>query len=84
MSKLSNFFKMLQAHGPITMQGGSRLHNHGAQPTVFLRETKKHRKETRKVVAILASDEHGQRVKDHVGEVWTCKLIGDGNFRAIF
>jgi hypothetical protein len=75
---------LLQSGGKLVMQGGSHLHNHGEQPTVFLRETKKHRKETRKVIAILASDEHGQRVKDHVGEVWTCKRIGDGNYRAIF
>ena len=67
----------------LVLQGGSKLHDHGDVPTVFLRETKKHRKVTRKVVAVLSSTAEGKVVKDHCGEVWTAKQLADGNYRAI-
>lgn len=74
---------LLNGNKSITLQGGSLAYQHGDMPTVALRETKRHRKITRTVVAVLDSDTDGQRVKDHCGEVWTVRPTGDGNFRAL-
>ena len=74
---------MLGGTKSIPLQGGSRLHDHGDQPTILLRETKKHRKLVRRVTHVLDSEADCQVVRDHCGEVWRCKRLNDGNYRAI-
>lgn len=80
---ISKLEKMLGGAKSVTLQGGSRLHDHGDQPTILLRETMKHRKLVRRVTHVLDSEADCMVVRDHCGEVWRCKRMGDGNYRAI-